>query len=194
VLLGAATAPLVLTGMASENRRVFRHAVALEPAQSQTEPLVYFSDPFALVGRQNIQLAATGSVDNSWMYVQGDLYNLDTGLVLQFDLPIEYYHGYDDGHWSEGSKRRTRYLSAVPAGTYTLRLSVERSDFRKPGTLEIAVTQGVLQPFAWVFLFLGISFLPLGVAFHHLVFERRRWSRSDYAHGLIHVDLSGDDD
>lgn len=193
-LLAAAVVALVMGAVITDERQVFRQQFGLEPMQTQTEPKVYFSEPFELSGKQNIEITARGSVDNSWMYVQGDLYNEATGLVVQFDVPLEYYHGYDGGRWTEGSTRTLKYLSAVPAGTYSLRLAVERSSFRKSDTLIIELTQGVLRARAWIFLFLGISFLPIGIAIHHVAFERRRWSQSDYAHGVMHQEFSGDDD
>ena len=189
-LLGVALASIIVASMASRSRTVFSQSFDLEPVPSRTEPKVFFTEPFELAGGENLRLSARGRVDNSWMYVQGDLFDEASGLVVPFDLPIEYYHGYDGGSWSEGSPRTSKFLSAVPAGTYVLRLSVERSDFRKPNHLSIGITQDILRTRAWIFLLLGLSIIPLGVAFHHFSFERRRWRNSDHAHGVMRAEDS----
>jgi hypothetical protein len=104
--------------------------------------------------------------------------------VYAFDLPIEFYQGFDGGeHWSEGSNQTTRYLSAVPAGTYVLRLAIERSNFKKDDMVAITITQGVFRWLYWLIALLGVSLIPLGVVWHHHSFEKRRWSQSDFAPG-----------
>lgn len=189
-LLAMALAGIILASMASKRRLVFSQQFDLEPVPARTEPKVIFTEPFTLDGGQNLRLRARGQVNNSWMYVQGDLFDEASGLVVPFDLPLEFYYGNDGGYWSEGSPRTTKFLSAVPAGTYVLRLSIERSDFTQPNHLAIDITQDILRARAWLFLLLGISIIPLGVAFHHFTFERRRWHDSDYAHGPIHAEVS----
>ncbi|MCG8418343.1 MAG: DUF4178 domain-containing protein [Proteobacteria bacterium] len=150
------------------------------PAQQRAsaESSVFFTEPFELKGGQNIEVKAYGTaVDNSWMFVQGDLYSEKTGLVVPFDLSIEYYRGPD---WSEGGRSASKYLSAVPAGTYSLRVAVERSDWRRANALQITIKQGMVRFLYWLLALLLLSIIPIGVMIHHVKFEKRRWSQSDF--------------
>src|SRR5256884_3399665 len=71
---------------------------------------------------------SSSPVDNSWLALDGDFVNEDTGLIQAFELPIEYYHGVEDGEsWSEGSHSNDTYVSALPEGKYT------RSEERRVG-------------------------------------------------------------
>lgn len=149
------------------------------------EPDLFFSDEFKLLGGQNVQIMAhCPQVNNSWLYAQIDLYNKDNGAVYAFDVPIEYYHGIADGErWTEGSRTSDKVLSAVPTGTYVLRIMVERQNYRQSASLLVTVRQGVVQWSSWLALLFGISFIPICVAIYHFIFERRRWSQSDFAGG-----------
>lgn len=145
---------------------------------------LFFTEPFELVGDKNIEISGRANVDNSWVYVQGDLYNKETGLVVAFDMPIEYYHG-SDGYesWAEGSRVNEKYLSAVTGGSYILRVAVERSDSWVPVVVQIKVSQGISRLRYWMFALFFLSIIPLGVLVHHISFEKRRWSQSDYTGG-----------
>lgn len=188
-LLVAALGMLMWAQGTSTNNPVFSQGFALEP-QTAGNPAaeggqVIFTEPFRLIDGKNIAVRAYSSaVDNGWMYIQADLFNHDTGMVVPFDLAIEYYHGYDGGEsWVEGSRTATRYLSAVPAGTYSLRLAVERSS-RSPvtdATLDLSLRQGVFRLQYWLFMLFCMSIIPIGVVIHHIVFEHRRRSQSDFA-------------
>jgi len=139
---------------------------------------VVFSKPFELKAHQNIIVRADSPVDNSWVYIEADLVNTETGAVAAFTLPIEYYHGYD---WKEGARSKTRYLSAMSSGTYLLRMGIWRKNYFRKSYATIHVSQGKFRARYWLLLFLGISIIPIGVAIHHRKFEKRRWSESDYA-------------
>ena len=77
----------------------------------------------SFMGGRNVRVTVRAEVDNSWLDVEGDLIQQDSDLVQPFSAPVEYYHGMDGGEsWSEGSKETSVYLSALPAGAYTLRL------------------------------------------------------------------------
>ncbi|WP_428264951.1 DUF4178 domain-containing protein [Haliangium sp.] len=188
-MLALAIGAIYMASSSRSNKQVFHQAIDIAPkadAAAAAKPEIFFSQPFQLSGGENLRIDAHGSADNSWIYAECDLYNQDTGLVMAFDLPMEYYHGYTAGEsWAEGSNRVTRYLSAVPAGTYILRLAVERSSWKKPDRIGLFITEGVLRARAWLLLLLGISIIPIVVAIKHLRFERRRWSESDYATGFV---------
>jgi hypothetical protein len=146
---------------------------------------VLFSEPFSLSGDKNLRIhAGAPKLANSWIYVECDLYNADTGAVYGFDLPIEFYFGSEGGEWwSEGSKSASRYLSAPPAGSYVLRVSVERDRKRwgEPDTVAVHIVEGVFRWRYWLALLIALSVIPVGVILYHRSFEKRRWSQSDFA-------------
>src|SRR5262249_57728788 len=107
-------------------QKVFEQRFTLQPAAPAAgagteEPRTEHSAPFELKGWRNIRVTAVSPVENSWVGVEGALVNEETGLVQIFDLPIEYYHGVEDGEsWSEGGKEAHVYLSALPPRPYPL--------------------------------------------------------------------------
>ena len=97
---------------------------------------VWFSEPFPLVGGKNVVVRlSNGSLSNSWWFAQGDLVNTDTGLVVDFGTELEYYDG-------EGDRSDERFLSAVPAGNYALRLEAQWLQWQQPQTVEVVIQQG----------------------------------------------------
>jgi hypothetical protein len=182
-LMLAATFVLGMMFMVTGPRKkVFEATYALQPVASAEGTQVIFSDPFELKPRQNIRVTARADVDNSWVYVEGDLINQTTGDVQTFSLPVEYYHGVDDGEsWSEGSQSPSVHLSALPGGQYVLRLEAQWEKWQQPVTLTVRVEQGVPRVLHWFLAMLLVSIIPVFVAFQHFSFERRRWADSDYS-------------
>ncbi len=164
------------------HRQVFEQNYALEPMTNADTPQVMFSDPFDLKGGQNIKVMARAPVDNTWLYVEGDFVNEETGLVQSFAVPVEYYHGVDDGEsWSEGSQKPEEHISALPEGKYTLRLEVSWERWQQPASLSVRIEQGVPRLLHLFLTLLALSIIPLLVAIRHLSFEKRRWEDSDYS-------------
>ena len=168
-----------------------------EDANEKTQ--VIFTDPIELRGGRNIRVTGAANVDNNWLYVAGDLINEETGLVQEFELPIEYYYGVEDGEsWSEGDREQVAYLPAVPDGRYTMRLEAQWENWNQPAPpqLNVRVEQGVPRLMNLILLLVGLSVIPLLAAFRHFSFERRRWADSAFnpydASGG--GDSSGDDD
>lgn len=181
-LLALSLVALIVGALTRDGTHAFSNDVLVPPAEAADKPTVVFSEPFALKARQNLEIRIGAPVVNNWVYVQGDLFNEDTGLVQQFDVPIEYYEGVEAGErWTEGSQTGRRYLAALPAGNYSLRLQVERPHWTLPISLDVRVRQGVLRWRYYLLLLLGLSLIPIGVGVHHFGFEKRRWKDSDYA-------------
>jgi hypothetical protein len=163
---------------------VYRNAFDLEPPQgSVAQTQTVFAEPFQLDGHKNIQIKLSAPVENSWAYVEGDLIDDATGLVQTFAAPIEFYSGYDsDGRWTEGDASPEVYLSALPAGQYTLRLEVQWEKQATTGLpLSVHISQGVPRYLHLLLALLGISIIPLFVLLGRIRFEMRRWSQSDYS-------------
>ncbi|HEY3321786.1 MAG TPA: DUF4178 domain-containing protein [Planctomycetota bacterium] len=151
-----------------------------QPAAPASGGAVMFSEPFELTGGKNVYIEAASPVDNSWAYVTGDLINEETGDVQPFEMPLEYYHGYDDGNWSEGSPNDGAFISALPAGKYILRLEAEWEKRTAPLAVDIKIHQGVARWLNGFLLLLALSVIPLLVGIWKFSFERRRWSESMY--------------
>ncbi|HEU4597587.1 MAG TPA: DUF4178 domain-containing protein [Pyrinomonadaceae bacterium] len=152
-------------------------------ASAQDGTQVIFSEAFELKGRQNLKITGTANVSNNWLYVAGDLINEETGLVQSFDLPIEYYFGTDGGEsWTEGSHDETAYISALPAGRYTMRLEAQWEKWNQavPPKLSVRVEQGVPRILNLVLALVALALVPLFVAIRHASFESRRWKDSAF--------------
>jgi DNA-directed RNA polymerase subunit RPC12/RpoP len=154
------------------------------PAEAGTEKTqVIFTDPISLDGWRNIRITGRANVNNNWLYVSGDLINEETGLVQQFELPMESYQGVEDGEaWSEGDAEQTDYLPALPEGRYTMRLEAQWENWNQatPPQVSVSVEQGVPRLLNLLFVLIALSVLPLLVGFRHLQFERRRWADSAF--------------
>jgi hypothetical protein len=183
LLMLAASFLLGLIIIATGSRtKVFEATYPLQPVTSAEGTQVIFSDPFDLKPRRNIRVTARASVDNSWIYIEGDLINQETGEVQAFSLPVEYYHGVDDGEsWSEGSQSPTTHLSAMPAGQYILRLEAQWEKWQQPAIISVRIDQGVPRILHLFLAMLFISLIPLFVMIYHFSFEKRRWADSDYS-------------
>ena len=145
---------------------------------------VIFTDPIDLAGGRNLRITGRAlNVENNWLYVAGDLIDESTGLVQQFDLPMEYYQGVEDGEsWTEGSAEQAEYVPALPGGRYTMRLEAQWENWNQsaPPQFTVRVEQGVPRMVNLLLLLVALSLLPLLFAFRHFAFERRRWADSAF--------------
>jgi hypothetical protein len=121
-----------------------------------------------------------------------DVVDADTQLeVASFVQGIEYYHGYDDGYWSEGNATQHRLVPGVPPGKY--RLVIDAS--ADPGIGEMPYTVTVLRDVpVWSNFWIGLGLLivyPLYCWVRAYNFERARWLDSDFS---PYSSSSSDDD
>ncbi len=140
---------------------------------------VIFTRPFQLTGGRNLQVIGYSKVDNAWVYVGGDIVNDSTGQIESFDLPIEYWEGYDDGHWTEGSQTHVVYIPPLPAGSYTMRLEAQWEGNTRP-TVQVELKEG---GFRWTHFWLALLFITIPAIFLNIrrsSFESRRWSNADF--------------
>jgi ssDNA-binding Zn-finger/Zn-ribbon topoisomerase 1 len=153
-------------------------------ADGNEKTQVIFTDPINLSGGRNLRVTGRAlNVDNNWLYVAGDFIDEQTGLIQQFDLPMEYYHGVEDGEsWSEGDQEQAVYLPALPEGRYMLRLEAQWENWNQstPPQMFVRVEQGVPRLVNLVLLLVVLSLIPLLFAWRHFSFERRRWADSAF--------------
>jgi hypothetical protein len=113
---------LVINVRAAKETVLVEEVAVARDAQSGTPTAMHFSQPFEIRKRGNVRAELYAPVSNSWLGVQGDLVNEQTGEVVSFYDEISYYFGSDsDGSWNEGEQREVEYLSSVPPGRYVLR-------------------------------------------------------------------------
>ncbi|WP_243316467.1 DUF4178 domain-containing protein [Geothrix paludis] len=167
-------------------------AASAAPAEPQ-EP-VFFSDPIEIKdGHQNLAVTLNAPVNNSWVGVEGALVSETTGVAELFLVESSWYHGVDGGEsWSEGGRTDTVFLSAVPPGSYVLRLAPQWDGKVPPVRLiDVRLRQGVMR---WLYpglALLAILLVPLLMVFRLVAFESRRWQESMYA---PNAGASGSDD
>ncbi|MBK8789158.1 MAG: hypothetical protein IPO28_02995 [Holophagaceae bacterium] len=115
-----------------------------------------------------------------------------TGVAELFLLESSFYHGVDGGEsWAEGGQTSTVFLSAVPPGSYVLRLAPVGQEVPPVGVLDVQLRQGVMR---WLYpglALLAILVVPLILVFQVAAFEGRRWQESMY--GTAATASGGDD-
>lgn len=148
----------------------------------------------------NVRIDFRADVDNSWLYLSGELVNDKTGETYPFDRTIEYYHGYEDGEsWSEGSNGADLLISRVPSGLYYLNLDYESGDFKGLGThlFDVSVHRDVTMYANYFWGLFFVSIFPFWYWLRTRSFEIARWSNSDfspYASSSSSSSYSSDDD
>lgn len=181
VTLLAGFIALVTSGSSKE---VFAQTVTLQPLPNEDGTQVFFSEPFELAGRRNIRIVGESPVQNTWVYLEGDLINEETGVVQSFPIDISYYQGVEDGEsWTEGAQKDSAYTSALPAGRYILRLEGQWERWQQPAVVAIKVEQNVTHGLNLLLALVVLSIGPIVMIVYHVSFERRRWSESMFGGG-----------
>jgi ssDNA-binding Zn-finger/Zn-ribbon topoisomerase 1 len=168
---------------AIRSRTIFQQTYQFQPlAGPDATQIVFSATPLTIDPRQNLTVYAAANIDNTWVGIEGDLINEETGLVQQFSLPIEYYYGVEDGEsWSEGSRSTSASISALPAGKYTLRLEAQWEKWQQPVTVNVRIEEGTPRLGYLLLALVGVSLIPAIVLYKHIKFESRRWADSDYS-------------
>lgn len=152
----------------------------------------YTTEAFPLSGRTgNLVLKSYTNLDNNWVYLDMQLVEQNSGRHYQFGREISYYHGWDQGAWTEGSTQDEVTLSGVPAGQYYLEIAPEmESRFAtQPISYQLEIVRDEPGWMNLLLTLLGLSVFPLIAWWRKTSFEGARWAESDYA-----PFDSGDDD
>jgi Zn finger protein HypA/HybF involved in hydrogenase expression len=175
---------LLATLFAGSTKQVFSQTVTLQPLPNADGTQVFFSEPFELAGRRNIRIIGESAVQNTWVYLEGDLINDETGVVQSFPIDISYYQGVEDGEsWTEGGQTDSAYTSSMPAGRYVLRLEGQWERWQEPAVVAIRIEQNVTHGFNLLIALIVLSIGPIIMIIYHIGFERRRWSESMFSGG-----------
>ncbi|HEX2270864.1 MAG TPA: DUF4178 domain-containing protein, partial [Pyrinomonadaceae bacterium] len=175
--------------VSGREKEVFRQTVTLQPLANADGTQVFFSEPFELEGRRNIRIVGESPVQNTWVYLEGDLINDETGVVQSFPIEISYYSGVEGGEsWSEGGQSDSAYTSAMPGGRYVLRLEGQWEKWQQPAVVSVRIEQNVTHGFNWLLALIAVSIGPIAMIIYHIRFEHKRWSESMFSTS------GGDDD
>jgi hypothetical protein len=186
----------VVIGMARPRRTLLDKTYDIAQLPATAEPgRMFFTDPIEVSGRSNVVIEGFAPVSNEWLYVEGDFVNTLTNRFSDFSMPIEYYHGVDQGErWSEGKKTRRVYLSRPEKGSYVLRLGAQWQDGKEPQNFRLRVYEG---GFRWPHFILALLMLTgpaMAALFHKISFETARWKESAHSPYAELTALTEEDD
>lgn len=145
----------------------------------------YLETTFTVTQPQHlVEITLSANVNNSWAWIEAELTDEEDEPVAEFERGVEYYHGYDDGNWTEGS-RRTSVRLRLAEGEYTVSAALTESEADWPGgrpasQIGVEVWQGVVSSF-WLWLG-AIGFGLIGAAFlaQRFLHHRARMAGSDW--------------
>ncbi|BBL71111.1 DUF4178 domain-containing protein [Methylogaea oryzae] len=163
----------------SSGKTVYETTLPLPLGAGQED---FESEPFQVSGRpSNVEIRSSANVDNSWVYLNLQLVEADTGAVRTLGREISYYHGVDGGEsWSEGGTDDEAVVFDVPAGRYYLVVDPELpSDFRG-ANVRLRVVRDVPSAANYWIALLLLSLWPLGYWWRKNRFEIERWKDSDH--------------
>ncbi len=171
---------LVFFLVTARNEPVFEQTYTFDTS-SHDEPS-FVTRTFALQGHtSDVELTTTASLNNSWIYLNYALINLDTGRAYDFGREVSYYSGQDsDGAWTEGSNTNKVTVASIPPGNYYLRIEPESDPTLGLISYTVSVKRNVPQ-----LSFFGLGVLALLVpavfiTWRAMNFEHLRWAESDY--------------
>ena len=133
----------------------------------------------------NVSVDLYAPVDNSWLYMDGDLVDNKTGETYPLAASAEYYHGVTDGEsWSEGGTNASMVISKVPAGEYYVNMDLQSGDFstsKEQRGCTLTITRDVPQWANYWWRLLLISLAPLWTLWLCYRDESTRWAESDFS-------------
>lgn len=171
--------PFVLLFVTGNEIEIMRETLVLQQSASPNSPQTAFSKKFQVKSNKNVQIVATADVSNSWADLDVDIVNEQSQELESINIPIEYYSGEDsDGAWAEGDKRQDATTSALPAGTYALRVEGTWEKFQEPMEVDIVVKQGVVRGVNFLCALFFISLFPIIGIIRWITFNSARMSQS----------------
>ncbi|QHS62400.1 DUF4178 domain-containing protein [Chitinophaga agri] len=171
---------LFTTGSTTEKQLVDTQIYFADSSNTQTTVI---EDVRLEQSSSSVKLLINSSLNNTWVEVEATLVNKDDGSEYTVSKGIEYYSGMEDGEsWSEGNLNGEMYLSSVPGGNYTLKLTATREGgFYPVGSYHVTAYAGATSMRN---LFICIGLLLLWPIFKYITSyysEKKRWANSDYS-------------
>lgn len=160
-----------------------KHILDTQLYFDSTGTVTYVSEKFQLAKtKSNLQFDIAAPVNNSWISVTATLVNTENGTEYAMQKDIEYYHGYDDGNWSEGSTSGTGYISSIPKGNYILQVDGLRDAAYVPvNNFSISATYDTPNDRNVVVIIIFVLLWPVGKFLLVNYNEKRRWYNSPFS-------------
>jgi hypothetical protein len=160
----------------SQDREVFKGTYH----QSDLKNQKFFVTPtFTLEGEsKNLSIDITTTISNDWFFAEFSLINEATGIEYNFTKDLEYYYGYDEGAWTEGSTKGDATLSQIPGGKYHINIYPEFSTSSHSFSIVVKRDVPVMSNFITAMILLAL--FPVGYFLRRRHLERKRWGDSDY--------------
>jgi len=203
----AATSTSTTTGTSTTGTSTTTSADSWDQPTTSTEggeaSATFFTKPFTVNGGHNLEVNGQAKLDNNWLYVGGDLFNEQTGMVEPFELKLEHYEGVDDGEsWEEGSKQLSAYFSTLAPGTYSLRMEAHWDATKPAPIFDLMVREGVFSRTDFIYLGIAIALLLIppwiatsrGGGGPRVFTETDRWRDSMFTPGGKRNEDDDDDD
>ncbi len=153
---------------------------------------VFFSREFELSGSKNVEVGLELPLQNSWAYFTVDLVHEASGELKSFGRELSHYSGTESGErWSEGGTQLSHVLGAGRSGRHLLRIEVQTPEASRRA-LSLVVTEDVFPWSHFTTALLALAIPSALLLFYRWMFERARWSESDYA--PAHYGSSGGND
>jgi hypothetical protein len=178
----------------SPSRKVYEHTFQLRNLTAQTtapvpgQPIAlpppekfetFLSDKFELKSRRNVKVTVSCPQLDGYLAVEGDLVQDGKTDIQPVFVGMSHYSGTEDGEaWTEGEHSASQTLSSQAAGSYSLKLEVEKEHANFAGPMTVTIEQGSASGFMWFLVLLGIVGFPAAVGIYHFTFNSTRWSNS----------------
>ena len=163
----------ILGGRTVLDQRLFFATDNEEPVTTQSFQLD--SDARSVVLRHDTDL------DNNWLGLDITLVEKNSGRAWTSQTDVAYWHGYDDGTWSEGDRSRELVFRNLPAGTYSLVIDPEFSAEKRVGVADrVRVIRDQATWSSFFFLLGFLVLLPMYSRYRVGTFEAERWKDADF--------------
>lgn len=186
----------IVVAIARPGRTLLERSLDLAALPASEEPgRMFFTEPFQVSGRSHVTIETQSNVDNAWLYVEGDLVNTLTNDLAEFSMPLEYYHGVDQGEsWSEGKRRRSVHLARPEKGTYVVRLAAQWEEGKPAPAFTLRVREGGFRWPHFLLAFLALTGPAVLALIRLASWESARWKDSSHSPYAALQEMTSDDD
>jgi ribosomal protein S27E len=131
---------------------------------------------------RTLALTHETTLDNNWLGLNLALVEKRSGQAWQAASEISYWHGYDDGYWSEGSEKHELVFRDLPAGEYYLVIDPEFSE-NNPAPVgdRIAVVRDTTAWSNFLIALIALCAFWLISLYRKAAFETARWAEADFS-------------
>ncbi|MFO0845719.1 MAG: DUF4178 domain-containing protein [Gemmataceae bacterium] len=179
-LLGASLLLGFLFFAISPHAVVYSANIDMKPLpEGQRTHKVIVEEPLTLRPRRNIQVSLTPRADAGWVHLAGSLTPRAPPPTPGASSSPPHGERRDFAFLTTGGQRAFVYLSAVPAGEYTLQLDLSPRDPKAGTSAEARVEQGIAHPYPLMLTLLLLGVVPFVIGLYQLWFESRRWADSN---------------